>query len=61
SGVGEQPRKALDAIGFSDRIGQENICATIDDALVRVAEVLARIDLDGGTHAHTHGQGRIGT
>ncbi|MDX9959726.1 MAG: solute carrier family 23 protein [Spirochaetia bacterium] len=61
SGVGEQPRKALDAIGFSDRIGQENICATIDDALVRVAEVLARIDLDGGSHAHTHGQGRIGT
>jgi SulP family sulfate permease len=71
SGVGEQPRKALDAIGFSDRIGQENICATIDDALVRAAEVLSRIDQDGGPHAHTHGkphghggaqsQGRIGT
>ena len=54
SGVGEQPRKALDSIGFTDRIGKDNICATIDDALVRVGEVLARIDREGGSRAHVH-------
>ena len=61
SGVGEQPRKALDAIGFTERIGKENICPTIDDALARVREVLLKKPTGSVSHFHLpHHPGRDG-
>ncbi|PKL24186.1 MAG: sodium-independent anion transporter [Spirochaetae bacterium HGW-Spirochaetae-3] len=39
SGVLEQPRKALDSIGLTERIGPDNIFENIDSALERAAEI----------------------
>lgn len=33
SHVNEQPRKVMDKAGFSARIGEENFCSHIDEAL----------------------------
>ena len=37
-----QPLFMMDKAGFLDRIGRENVCAHIDDALQRAEEVIAR-------------------
>jgi len=42
SGVREQPRKAMDAIGISAEIGEENIFDNIDGALARAGAIAAR-------------------
>ena len=35
SHVNEQPRSVMDKAGFTDKIGKENFCIHIDDALER--------------------------
>ncbi len=40
TGVGEQPLKALDKVGLSERIGTDNILDNIDQALVRATEIV---------------------
>jgi SulP family sulfate permease len=40
TGVGEQPRKALDSIGLTARIGEENIMDNIDEALVKATRII---------------------
>lgn len=39
SHVNEQPKKVMDKAGFSERIGAENFCAHIDEALERAANL----------------------
>jgi sulfate permease, SulP family len=40
SGVGEQPRKALDAMGLTSRIGDENVVPDINAAIARAATLV---------------------
>jgi SulP family sulfate permease len=40
SGVGEQPKKALDSMDLSSRIGDENILPNIDAAVVRARAII---------------------
>src|SRR6266404_2339010 len=42
SGVQPQPMKVLFNAGFIDKIGLDNVCANIDDALVRARHLLGR-------------------
>jgi SulP family sulfate permease len=44
SGVHSQPMAAMDKIGLLERIGKENLCKNIDDALSRAKEVLKNAD-----------------
>jgi SulP family sulfate permease len=37
--VNEQPLHAMQKSGFYDKLGAENFCAHIDDALVRANEI----------------------
>ena len=39
SHVGEQPMHVMDKSGFLDKVGRENVCAHIDDALERAARL----------------------
>lgn len=39
SHVGEQPMHVMEKSGFLDRVGRENVCAHIDDALERAAKL----------------------
>jgi len=41
SGPHTQPLFAMDRAGFLDRLGRENVCAHIDEALERAREILA--------------------
>jgi SulP family sulfate permease len=40
SGVQPQPMKVLYNAGFIDKIGLDNVCATIDSALVRARKLI---------------------
>lgn len=40
SHVNEQPFHTMEKDGFIDKIGKENFCAHIDDALLRASEVI---------------------
>lgn len=40
SHVNEQPLKVMQSGGFADRVGRENFCAHIDDALKRAEEII---------------------
>ncbi len=40
TGVGEQPQKAFDLMGLTEKIGRENFMANIDEALVRAASIV---------------------
>ena len=42
SHVNGQPKKVMDKAGFTQRIGEENFCAHIDDALERAAKLAAK-------------------
>ena len=47
SHVNEQPRSVMDKAGFTEKIGEENFCIHIDEALERahlLAEVENRLD-----------------
>jgi SulP family sulfate permease len=44
SGVHSQPMAAMRKIGLLDRIGEENVCANIDDALEKAKETLGHRD-----------------
>jgi SulP family sulfate permease len=44
SGVHAQPMAAMDKIGLVDQIGEENLCANIDDALKRAREALGETE-----------------
>jgi SulP family sulfate permease len=44
SGVHSQPMAAMEKIGLLERVGKENVCTNIDDALRRAKEVLAKSD-----------------
>lgn len=39
SHVNEQPRNVMDKAGFSQKVGEKNFCAHIDDALARANEI----------------------
>ena len=39
SHVGEQPMHVMEKSGFLDKVGRENVCAHIDDALERAARL----------------------
>ena len=39
SHVGEQPMHVMEKSGFLDKVGRENVCAHIDDALERAAKL----------------------
>ena len=39
SHVNEQPMQAMEKAGFIEKIGKENFCPHIDDALIRAAEL----------------------
>lgn len=39
SHVNEQPKSVMDKAGFSEKVGEKNFCAHIDDALVRAKEI----------------------
>ena len=39
SHVGEQPMHVMEKSGFLDKVGRENVCAHIDDALARAAQL----------------------
>ena len=39
SHVNEQPKNVMDKAGFSQKVGEKNFCAHIDDALVRANEI----------------------
>jgi SulP family sulfate permease len=39
SHVNEQPLHAMQKAGFYDKVGAENFCAHIDDALKRASEI----------------------
>lgn len=41
SHVNEQPYKVMEKAGFVERVGKENFCAHIDDALERAGEIIA--------------------
>lgn len=41
SHVNEHPFKIMESGGFADRVGRENFCAHIDDALKRAEEIIA--------------------
>ena len=41
SHVNEQPMKVIRKAGFYDKLGEENFCAHIDDALARAQKVAA--------------------
>ena len=40
SHVNEQPMKVIQKAGFYDKVGAENFCAHIDDALSRAQEIV---------------------
>jgi len=44
SGVHSQPMAAMEKIGLLERVGKENVCTNIDDALRRAKEALAKSD-----------------
>ena len=47
SHVNEQPRSVMDKSGFTEKIGEENFCIHIDEALERahiLADVQDRLD-----------------
>jgi SulP family sulfate permease len=39
SHVNEQPRLVMDKAGFTDKIGADNFCSHIDEALARAVEI----------------------
>ena len=39
SHVGEQPMHVMEKSGFLDKVGRENVCAHIDDALERASKL----------------------
>jgi SulP family sulfate permease len=41
--VNEKIKTMLDKSGFSDKIGKENICSNINEALDRVGELVQKI------------------
>lgn len=51
--VQPHPMKVMFASGLVDRIGLENICATLDEALVRCTKILARDDMQSGQNTTT--------
>ena len=40
SHVNEQPMNTMEKDGFVEKVGRENFCAHIDDALVRAKEIV---------------------
>ena len=44
SGVHTQPREAMKKIGLLQRVGEENLCVNIDDALKRAKAALGQVD-----------------
>jgi SulP family sulfate permease len=52
SGPHTQPLFAMDRAGFLDRLGRENVCAHIDAALERAAEILAQKSTKAGGGGH---------
>jgi sulfate permease, SulP family len=48
SGIHKQPLFAMQQAGLLDRLGEDNICGTLDEALDRVAALLAERRDDGG-------------
>jgi SulP family sulfate permease len=40
SHVNEQPMKVIQKAGFYKKLGEENFCAHIDDALARAQEIV---------------------
>lgn len=55
SGVREQPRKAMDGIGFTAKLGERRITANIDEALALAKLIIGVRQEDGGRRGH-HGK-----
>jgi SulP family sulfate permease len=55
SGVNPKVRGVLTKAGFDRKIGDENICSNINEALSKAANVLASLP---HSHAHTHAKNR---